>query len=49
MRIHDVSPEFIEELAAVGYENLPIDDLIAMRIHGIGPEQIEELTGILGE
>jgi beta-lactamase regulating signal transducer with metallopeptidase domain/uncharacterized protein (UPF0335 family) len=34
---------FIEELSALGYSNLSIDDLIALRNHGVTPQLIREL------
>jgi len=35
MRIHGVTPEFIQGLKSRGMQNLTIDQLVAMRIHGI--------------
>jgi len=37
MKIHDVTPAYIRELAAIGpaYRKLPVDALIEMRIHDV--------------
>jgi hypothetical protein len=35
LRIHQVTPEYIEGLRAKGLQNLTLDQLISMRIHGI--------------
>jgi hypothetical protein len=35
MRIHGVTPEFIEGLKSRGMQNLTIDQLVSLRIHGI--------------
>jgi hypothetical protein len=35
MRIHGVSPEFVRELQALGYNRVPVEELVSMRIHGV--------------
>src|SRR5688572_7591458 len=40
LAVHDVSRSYIQLLAALGYANLDLDDLLAMRIHGVTPEFI---------
>jgi hypothetical protein len=35
MRIHDVTPEYINNLRSRGMQNLTIDQLVSMRIHGL--------------
>ena len=37
------SGSFIEELAALGYTNLSVDDLIALKNHGVTPQLVREL------
>ena len=38
MRIHGVTPEWVQALADAGYRDIAASDLIAMRIHGVTPE-----------
>jgi hypothetical protein len=35
MRIHGVSPDFIQRLQARGMKDLTIDQMVNLRIHGI--------------
>ena len=42
-RIHGVTPRYIEDLAALGYEDLPARRLVEFRIHGVTPQWIERL------
>lgn len=37
------STDFIDELAAAGYKNLKVDDLVAMKIHGVTGKFIREM------
>ena len=43
--IHGVTPEFINELAALGYKNIPASKLIEMKIFGVTPDYIRKLEG----
>jgi beta-lactamase regulating signal transducer with metallopeptidase domain len=36
-RIHGVTPEFVEEVKAMGFRDVTADQLVAMRIHGVTP------------
>jgi hypothetical protein len=40
-----VSSEFIKALRDLGYERVPVDDLVNMRIHGVTPEFIRRVNG----
>ena len=46
MAIHDVSRRFIADLAALGYRDAPVADLLALRIHGATAEWIRELHAL---
>jgi beta-lactamase regulating signal transducer with metallopeptidase domain len=48
-RIHGVTPEFIGEIAALGYTRSTPDQLLALRIHGVTPEYAREMTAIFGQ
>jgi hypothetical protein len=40
LAVHDVGRAYIQQLDALGYRNLDLDDLLAMRIHGVTPDFI---------
>jgi beta-lactamase regulating signal transducer with metallopeptidase domain/predicted metallopeptidase len=42
LKIHGVTPEFIESLRRAGFANLSIEKLVKLRIHGISEEYIRE-------
>jgi hypothetical protein len=42
-RIHGVTPDFIEEMAAAGYKELPAERLVEFRIHGVDGEFVKDL------
>ena len=48
-RIHGVTPEFIQAVRALGYENADADDLVALRIHGVTVEDIAAMNRIFGK
>ena len=39
-----VTPEYIDEMAAIGYPSLSADELIALRSQGVGPEYVQALA-----
>jgi hypothetical protein len=43
LAMHDVSRNFIAELADLGYAKLSLDELVSLRIHGASPQFIREL------
>jgi beta-lactamase regulating signal transducer with metallopeptidase domain len=40
-----VTPEYIDEMDALGYPSLTTDQLVALRSQGVGPEYIRDLAG----
>ena len=48
-RIHGVTPEFVQAVRALGYENADADDLVALRIHGVTVEDIAAMNRIFGK
>jgi beta-lactamase regulating signal transducer with metallopeptidase domain len=43
------SGDFINDLAAAGYTNLKVDDLIALKTHGVTPEFIREMNALFNQ
>ncbi len=48
-RIHGVTPEFIGEIAALGYTRSSPSQLVALRIHGVTPEYARDMIAIFGK
>ena len=48
-RIHDVTPEFIGQIRALGYDQASANELVALRIHGVTPENIRAMTAVFGK
>lgn len=48
-RIHGVTPEFIGEIVALGYDRSSPEELVALRIHGVTPDYIAWMTKIFGK
>ena len=48
-RIHDVSPEFIGQIRALGYDRASANELVALRIHDVTPEDIRAMTAVFGK
>ena len=40
-RDHGVTPGYIRELKALGYDNLPLDEVVRLRDHGVTAEKIK--------
>jgi hypothetical protein len=49
MRLFNVTPEFIRQLADAGYSNLPADKLVKLRIHGVDIDYIRKMNSIQQE
>jgi beta-lactamase regulating signal transducer with metallopeptidase domain len=48
LRTHGVTPEFLREIAALGYKKASVSDLVALRIHGVTPDYISRMTALVG-
>ena len=46
MRIHKVSPEEMDQLKALGFGGMDIDDLVKFRIHKVTPEYIQSMRDV---
>jgi hypothetical protein len=44
MRIHGVSPAFVVEMKAAGYDHLNVDQLVSMRIHGVDAAFVRDIA-----
>jgi beta-lactamase regulating signal transducer with metallopeptidase domain/predicted metallopeptidase len=42
MKMHDVTPEFVESIRRAGFDNLSVEELVKLRMHGISEEYIKE-------
>jgi beta-lactamase regulating signal transducer with metallopeptidase domain/predicted metallopeptidase len=42
MKMHGVTPEFVESIRRAGFDNLSIEELVKLRMHGISEEYIKE-------
>lgn len=47
-KVHGVTPEFIAELASLGYTRVDPDDLVSLRIHGVTGESIQKINARWG-
>lgn len=43
MQIHDLSPEYMQAIRAMGFKDATMDDLLAAKIHDLSPEYIREI------
>jgi len=46
MQIHQVTPEFAQEMSRAGYTNLSADQLIRFKIHGVSPEFVNQMASL---
>jgi hypothetical protein len=46
MRLFGVTPEFVRQLSAEGYSNLPADKLVKLKIHGVDINYIRKMNSI---
>jgi beta-lactamase regulating signal transducer with metallopeptidase domain len=42
MKMHGVTPEFVESIRRAGFGNLSVEELVKLRMHGISEEYIKE-------
>src|SRR5207249_6679046 len=49
LRLHGISPEFIEEMREAGYADLSPEELVDLRIHGVTPEYAAEMRELIGD
>lgn len=49
LRLHGISPDFIEEMREAGYDNLSPEELAELRIHGVTPDYVTEMRELLGD
>ena len=42
-KIHGVTQKFIDDMAAIGYDNLDEDELVSFRIHGVNPAFVRQM------
>ena len=49
LQTHGVTPEFLREIAALGYKRASVSDLVALRIHGVTPDYITRMTALVGK
>ncbi len=49
MRLFNVTPEFIHQLADAGYSNLPAEKLVKLKIHGVDIDYIRKMNSIQQE
>jgi hypothetical protein len=43
MAIHGVGPDFLQQMAALGYRDLSADDLVSLSIHGVSADYVRRL------
>jgi beta-lactamase regulating signal transducer with metallopeptidase domain len=48
LRTHGVTPEFLRDIAALGYKTASVSELVALRIHGVTPDYITRITALVG-
>ncbi len=46
MKIHGVTPAFIQEMHALGLSDLSTDNLVEMRIHGVTPDYVRQMEAL---
>ena len=44
MAIHGVTPDFLQQLAALGYRDFSADDLVNLSIHGVSADYLRRLS-----
>jgi beta-lactamase regulating signal transducer with metallopeptidase domain len=48
LRVHNVTPEFIAKIRALGYDRATVDELVSLRIHGVSPDSIAAFQKLFG-
>lgn len=49
LRLHGITPEFIEDMREAGYGDLSPEELVELRIHGVSPDYAGEMRELFGE
>jgi len=48
VRDHGVTPKYAQELKALGYDGLTVEDLVTLRDHGLTPDRIRAANARAG-
>ena len=49
LRLHGISPDYVEEMREAGLEDLSTEDLVQLRVHNVTPDYVAEIRERLGD